>query len=66
MFLLCQLIMIIKFSSIEIVPGEDQNHFYFMMLNPSILISWQVQNAVEYLKIIGALDENENLTVLGV
>lgn len=24
-----------------------------------------VQNAVEYLKIIGALDENENLTVLG-
>lgn len=25
----------------------------------------QVQNAVEYLKIIGALDENENLTVLG-
>ena len=25
----------------------------------------QVQNAVDYLKIIGALDENENLTVLG-
>lgn len=25
----------------------------------------QVQNAVEYLKTIGALDENENLTVLG-
>lgn len=25
----------------------------------------QVQNAVEYLKVIGALDENENLTVLG-
>ncbi|MCI17369.1 ATP-dependent RNA helicase DHX36-like, partial [Trifolium medium] len=24
-----------------------------------------VQNAVDYLKIIGALDENENLTVLG-
>ncbi|KAL8142024.1 hypothetical protein V2J09_015056 [Rumex salicifolius] len=27
--------------------------------------SLAVQNAVEYLKIIGALDENENLTVLG-
>nr|XP_027191950.1 uncharacterized protein LOC101508252 isoform X1 [Cicer arietinum]XP_027191951.1 uncharacterized protein LOC101508252 isoform X1 [Cicer arietinum] len=26
---------------------------------------YRVQNAVEYLKIIGALDENENLTVLG-
>lgn len=25
----------------------------------------QVQNAIEYLKIIGALDENKNLTVLG-
>ncbi|PWA41751.1 DEA(D/H)-box RNA helicase family protein [Artemisia annua] len=25
----------------------------------------QVQNAIEYLKIIGALDDNENLTVLG-
>lgn len=25
----------------------------------------QVQNAIEYLKLIGALDENENLTVLG-
>lgn len=24
-----------------------------------------MQNAIEYLKIIGALDENENLTVLG-
>ncbi|WJX21302.1 RNA helicase [Trifolium repens] len=30
--------------------------------SPEILA---VQNAVEYLKIIGALDENENLTVLG-
>lgn len=29
-------------------------------------VSLQVQNAVEYLKIIGALDENENLTVLGM
>lgn len=27
--------------------------------------SWQVQNAIEYLKTIGALDEYENLTVLG-
>ncbi|XP_030455416.2 DExH-box ATP-dependent RNA helicase DExH3 [Syzygium oleosum] len=27
--------------------------------------SLSVQNAVEYLKVIGALDENENLTVLG-
>lgn len=26
----------------------------------------QVQNAVEYLKMIGALDEKENLTVLGI
>lgn len=26
---------------------------------------WQVQNAVDYLKVIGALDEHENLTVLG-
>ena len=26
----------------------------------------QVQNAIEYLKTIGAFDENENLTVLGV
>lgn len=25
----------------------------------------QVQNAIEYLKIIGALHENEDLTVLG-
>ncbi|KAF2302260.1 hypothetical protein GH714_033906 [Hevea brasiliensis] len=39
---------------------------------PCLLPSWiskaaarQVQNAVEYLKVIGALDENENLTVLG-
>ncbi|XP_073223711.1 DExH-box ATP-dependent RNA helicase DExH5, mitochondrial isoform X6 [Cicer arietinum] len=30
--------------------------------SPEILA---VQNAVEYLKIIGALDENENLTILG-
>lgn len=27
---------------------------------------FQVQNAVEYLKLIGALDDNENLTALGV
>lgn len=26
----------------------------------------QVQNAIEYLKIIGAFDESENLTVLGM
>ena len=26
----------------------------------------QVQNAIDYLKTIGAFDENENLTVLGV
>jgi HrpA-like RNA helicase len=31
----------------------------------SINFTVQVQNAVDYLKIIGALDENENLTVLG-
>ncbi|KAK2633260.1 hypothetical protein EUGRSUZ_L00064 [Eucalyptus grandis] len=30
-----------------------------------LLESLSVQNAVEYLKVIGALDENENLTVLG-
>lgn len=29
------------------------------------LHSFQVENAIEYLKAIGALDENENLTVLG-
>ncbi|KAB2617789.1 hypothetical protein D8674_013658 [Pyrus ussuriensis x Pyrus communis] len=29
-------------------------------------ITWKyVQNAIEYLNIIGALDENENLIVLG-
>uniref|UniRef100_A0A6N2M870 RNA helicase n=1 Tax=Salix viminalis TaxID=40686 RepID=A0A6N2M870_SALVM len=39
---------------------------------PCLLPSWiskaaarQVQNAVDYLKVIGALDEHENLTVLG-
>lgn len=26
----------------------------------------QVQNAIEYLKMIGAFDESENLTVLGM
>jgi len=31
----------------------------------SINFILQVQNAIDYLKIIGALDENENLTVLG-
>lgn len=30
-----------------------------------ILSASQVQNAVEYLKMIGALDDKENLTVLG-
>lgn len=29
------------------------------------LLYLQVQNAVEYLEIIGALDESENLTILG-
>ncbi|MBA0859460.1 hypothetical protein Goshw_007082 [Gossypium schwendimanii] len=37
--------------------------FLSRALQPPELLS--VQNAVEYLKIIGALDENENLTVLG-
>ncbi|GLT60383.1 hypothetical protein SLA2020_331510 [Shorea laevis] len=37
--------------------------FLSSALQPPELLS--VQNAVEYLKIIGALDENENLTVLG-
>lgn len=37
--------------------------FLSKALQPPELLS--VQNAVEYLKIIGALDENENLTVLG-
>ncbi|XVF12264.1 hypothetical protein REPUB_Repub08aG0100600 [Reevesia pubescens] len=37
--------------------------FLARALQPPELLS--VQNAVEYLKIIGALDENENLTVLG-
>ncbi|OMO51588.1 Double-stranded RNA-binding protein [Corchorus capsularis] len=37
--------------------------FLSRALQPPELLS--VQNAVEYLKIIGALDENENLTALG-
>ncbi|XVF53845.1 hypothetical protein PTKIN_Ptkin05aG0131500 [Pterospermum kingtungense] len=37
--------------------------FLSRALQPPELLS--VQNAVEYLKIIGALDENENLTVMG-
>lgn len=31
----------------------------------SLIFLWQVQNAIEYLKIIEALDENEDLTILG-
>lgn len=29
-------------------------------------LTFQVQNAVDFLKMIGALDENENLTHLGM
>lgn len=36
--------------------------FFFFFGIPFV----QVQNAVEYLKIIGALDEKEELTVLGI
>ncbi|KAL5052429.1 hypothetical protein RYX36_033111 [Vicia faba] len=39
------------------------SEFLSSALQPPEALS--VQNAVEYLKIIGALDENENLTVLG-
>ncbi|XP_061374553.1 DExH-box ATP-dependent RNA helicase DExH3 [Gastrolobium bilobum] len=39
------------------------SEFLSRALQPPELLS--VQNAVEYLKIIGALDDNENLTVLG-
>lgn len=40
------------------------NHLRFFFLADQ-LINIQVQNAVEFLKMIGALDENENLTDLG-
>lgn len=39
------------------------SEFLSKALQPPELLS--VQNAIEYLKIIGALDESENLTVLG-
>lgn len=40
----------------------------FSCLLQYILVNYclQVQNAIEYLKIIGAFDESENLTVLGM
>ncbi|KAL6529202.1 hypothetical protein OROGR_014825 [Orobanche gracilis] len=53
--------------------GKAKETSYDALNNtPCLLPSWiskvsakQVQNAIEYLKIIGALDENENLTILG-
>ncbi|KAG2411142.1 DExH-box ATP-dependent RNA helicase [Vigna angularis] len=53
--------------------GKAKETSYDALNNtPCLLPSWiskaaarQVENAVEYLKIIGALDGNENLTVLG-
>lgn len=41
--------------------------FCFLLLISflNLFFFFKVQNAVEYLKVIGALDENENLTVLG-
>lgn len=38
----------------------------YIMSKYLIIARLQVQNAIEYLKIIGALDESENLTVLGM
>lgn len=34
-------------------------------LNKVTTMGWQVQNAIDFLTKIGALDENENLTNLG-
>ncbi|KAG5532314.1 hypothetical protein RHGRI_026818 [Rhododendron griersonianum] len=53
--------------------GKAKESSYDALNNtPCLLPSWiskvsaqQVQNAIEYLKVIGALDEDENLTVLG-
>ncbi|OWM86275.1 hypothetical protein CDL15_Pgr011099 [Punica granatum] len=53
--------------------GKAKETSYDALNNtPCLLPSWiskvsaqQVQNAIDYLKIIGALDENENLTLLG-
>lgn len=43
-------------------------YFFFLpFFSDSFLnICLQVQNAIDYLKMIGALDENENLTALGM
>ncbi|KAJ4848988.1 hypothetical protein Tsubulata_018727 [Turnera subulata] len=53
--------------------GKAKETSYDALNNtPCLLPSWiskvsaqQVQNAIEYLQVIGALDENENLTALG-
>ncbi|OIW15110.1 hypothetical protein TanjilG_08597 [Lupinus angustifolius] len=53
--------------------GKAKESSYDALNNtPCLLPTWiskvsaqQVQNAIEYLKIIGAFDENENLTILG-
>ncbi|KAL5194813.1 DExH-box ATP-dependent RNA helicase DExH5, mitochondrial [Glycine soja] len=53
--------------------GKAKETSYDALNNtPCLLPTWiskvsakQVQNAIEYLKIIGALDEDENLTILG-
>ncbi|XP_021896216.1 DExH-box ATP-dependent RNA helicase DExH5, mitochondrial isoform X1 [Carica papaya] len=52
---LCLQIKSLKLGSIS--------EFLFRALQSPELLA--VQNAIEYLKIIGALDENENLTILG-
>ncbi|XP_052726074.1 DExH-box ATP-dependent RNA helicase DExH5, mitochondrial isoform X4 [Vigna angularis] len=44
---------------------SDPNRVLLVMCHGSMDSLEQVQNAIEYLKTIGALDENENLTILG-
>ncbi|XP_004301561.1 PREDICTED: probable ATP-dependent RNA helicase DHX36-like [Fragaria vesca subsp. vesca] len=43
----------------------DPNRVLLITCHGSMATSEQVQNAIDFLKLIGALDENENLTNLG-
>ncbi|KAI3744847.1 hypothetical protein L1987_57942 [Smallanthus sonchifolius] len=46
----------------RVQPGECYHLYPRALQAPESLA---VQNAIEYLKLIGSLDENENLTILG-
>lgn len=69
-----QLGSITEFLSQALQPPEPLSVHHYLnfafyscsLPKVSHFFCWQVQNAVEYLKIIGALDEHENLTVLGM